>query len=87
MPAAPQVYYPAFDRAFFSLPSDVQARIQDRIDGLGLNLPTFAHYRMTASEDYRLRIGDYRVIYDFDPASNILYLWNLGHRRSVYRSR
>ena len=86
MAAAQQVYYPAFDRAFFSLPPDIQARIQDRIDALGLQLQNFSHYRLTGSEDYRLRVGDYRVIYNFDLSENILYLWNLGHRRSVYRS-
>jgi mRNA interferase RelE/StbE len=87
MPAAQQVYYPAFDGEFFSLPPEIQSRIQGRIDSLGLALSTFSHYRMTGSEDFRLRIGDYRVIYSFDLARNILYLWNLGHRRSVYRSR
>ena len=87
MAAAQQVYYPAFDRTFLSLPGDVQARIQERIDALGLQLQTFPHYRMTGSDDYRLRIGDYRVIYNFDLAKNILYLWNVGHRRDVYRER
>lgn len=66
MPAAQQVYYPAFDREFFALPPDIQSRLQHRIDQLGLRLETFPHYRMTGREDYRLRIGDYRLIYIFD---------------------
>jgi mRNA interferase RelE/StbE len=85
MPAAQQVYYPAFDREFFRLPPEIQGCIQERIDTLGLALGTFPHYRMTGSEDFRLRVGDYRVIYYFDLEKNILYLWNLGHRRSIYR--
>lgn len=87
MPAAQQVFFPAFDRTFFSLSSEIQVRIQNRLDFVGMNLPTFPHYRMTGCESYRLRIGDYRVIYEFDPANNILYLLNLGHRSTVYRSR
>jgi mRNA interferase RelE/StbE len=34
---------------------------------------------------YRLRVGDYRVIYDFDRSKGVLHLLEVGHRREVYR--
>ena len=34
---------------------------------------------------YRIRVGNYRVIYDFDRAKGILRLLSVGHRREVYR--
>jgi mRNA interferase RelE/StbE len=34
---------------------------------------------------YRLRVGDYRVVYDYDRSKGILYLLAVGHRREVYR--
>ncbi len=40
---------------------------------------------MTGCAEYRLRVGDYRVIYDFDAETDIIYLITLGHRREVYR--
>jgi mRNA interferase RelE/StbE len=40
---------------------------------------------MTGRGECRLRVGDYRVIYDFDAEKNELYLITLGHRREVYR--
>jgi len=40
---------------------------------------------MTGIECYRVRIGDYRVLYDFDLSKGTLYLLAVGHRREVYR--
>ncbi|MBM3838202.1 MAG: type II toxin-antitoxin system RelE/ParE family toxin [Verrucomicrobia bacterium] len=52
---------------------------------LGLMLDIHPHHRMKALDTYRLRVGDYRVIYDFDRAQGVLHLLAVGHRREVYR--
>ena len=48
-------------------------------------LEQFPHVRLQGRREFRLRVGDYRVIYEFDPARNELFLITLGHRREVYR--
>ena len=35
---------------------------------------------------YRLRVGDYRVIYDVIDAELIILVVGVGHRREIYRS-
>jgi mRNA-degrading endonuclease RelE of RelBE toxin-antitoxin system len=35
--------------------------------------------------EFRLRVGDYRVIYRFDLSKNIIYLITVSHRRKIYR--
>ena len=35
--------------------------------------------------EFRLRVGDYRIIYTFDVSRDELSLVTLGHRREVYR--
>jgi mRNA-degrading endonuclease RelE of RelBE toxin-antitoxin system len=40
---------------------------------------------MTGRAEFRLPVGDYRVIYDFDTKKNEIYLITLGNRREVYR--
>jgi mRNA interferase RelE/StbE len=40
---------------------------------------------MTGVDCYRLRVGDYRVIYDMDLSKGVLHLLAVGHRREVYR--
>ena len=34
---------------------------------------------------YRLRIGDYRVLFVTDPDNKIIFVYTLDHRKDVYR--
>jgi len=83
--AALQIYYTPFDAVFFKLPPAVQSRIEAKIDEMGLRLSSFPHYHLTGSNRYRLRVGDYRVIYTFDAEQGVIHLLAVGHRREIYR--
>ena len=85
MSAALQIYSRDFDADFFKLPAAIQARIQSAIDQLGSQLATYSHHRMKGMEAFRIRVGDYRVIYNFDRSKGVLHLLAVGHRREVYR--
>ena len=85
MSAPLQVYYSGFDTAFFKLPLPIQRRIEAKIDEMGLRLSQFPHHRLTGSNRYRLRVGDYRIIYTFDLTPGIIHLLAVGHRREIYR--
>ena len=71
--AATRIAAREFDDDFFRLPQTVQALVQTKIDSMSLRLATFLHYRMTGSDKYRLRVGDYRVIYRFDAIRGEIY--------------
>jgi len=83
--AATQVASRQFDEDFFKLPVTIHERVQRRLDAMSFRLETFPHYRMTNSDKYRLRVGDYRIIYRFDLTRGEIYLVAIGHRREVYR--
>ncbi|MHB8520597.1 MAG: type II toxin-antitoxin system RelE family toxin [Limisphaerales bacterium] len=72
-------------RRFFPAASTDSALVQKKIDSMSLRLATFPHYRMTGSDKYRLRVGDYRVVYRFDSVRGEVYLLAIGHRREIYR--
>lgn len=36
---------------------------------------------------YRLRVGDYRILYEMHDARLVLIVIRIGHRREVYRGR
>ena len=83
--AATQIVSREYDHDFSRLPPEIQAHVQRKIDSIGLRLATFQHYRMTSSDKYRVRVGDYRVIYRFDSGRGEIYLVAIGHRREIYR--
>jgi mRNA interferase RelE/StbE len=83
---AQQIFAQEFDADYFRLPKRVQELIERKIDEMGARLADFSHTRLKgASGNYRLRVGDYRVIYDFDLARNVIVLKLVGHRREIYR--
>ena len=42
---------------------------------------------LTGYEDrYRLRVGDYRVIYDVTEKELVILIVGVGHRREIYRA-
>jgi mRNA interferase RelE/StbE len=84
--AAIQIASREFDGDFLRMPPAIQAQIQRKIDAMGLRLGTFPHHRMVGSDNFRLRIGDYRIIYRFDAAKGEIYLVAIGHRREIYRA-
>ena len=63
----------------------MRVRILEKIRELGRRLEDFPHQRLQGREEYRLRVGDYRIIYRFNAATNELLLVTVGHRRDVYR--
>ncbi len=85
MSRALQIYYSAFDAVFLGLPVQARQRIETALDDMGRQLSAYPHYRMTGGNRYRLRVGDYRVIYAFDSARNEIHLLAVGHRREIYR--
>ena len=52
---------------------------------MGLRLKTFPHHRLKGHNRYRLRVGDYRIIYTFDAEQNIIHLLGVGNRKEIYR--
>lgn len=34
---------------------------------------------------YRIRVGDYRILYDVDESAKAVVILHIGHRRDIYR--
>jgi mRNA interferase RelE/StbE len=85
MSRALQIYYTSFDEVFLNLPDHIRHRIEAAIDDMGRHLADYPHYRMSGGNRFRLRVGDYRIIYTFDTVRNEIHLLAVGHRREIYR--
>lgn len=40
--------------------------------------------KLTGEDGYRLRIGDYRVLYRVDDAAKRIYIYRIKHRKDAY---
>jgi len=73
-------------REFKRLERAVQRRIATHIDGLASNpFPAGAKKLRGSPDHYRIRVGDYRVIYRVDGKRVTVLILKIGHRRDVYR--
>lgn len=79
------LFDPGALREFDKLPKPQQRRIADLIDGLAENPRPQGAEKMTDVEAYKLRVGDYRVIYAVKAKALIVLIVKIGNRRDVYK--
>jgi len=76
---------PSADRALSKLARDVQARILDKLEQLAANPFPAGVEKMQEEPGYRVRVGDYRIVYDVLHHELIVFVIRIGHRREIYR--
>jgi mRNA interferase RelE/StbE len=64
-------------------------RILNKLKWLAANYDTVPHEALTGEFRglFKLRIGDYRVIYAVDVTGYLIIVHLIGHRRSIYARR
>ena len=67
-----------------SLDKAVARRIMDKVDST-INNPHRFFKRLTAKSEYKLRVGDYRIIAEISDKEHRILIRALGHRRDVYK--
>jgi mRNA interferase RelE/StbE len=68
------------------LPVEVIARIVKAVEGLSANpFPAGLVKLAGALTTYRIRIGDYRVVYSVDESVLVVEIVRVRHRKDVYR--
>ena len=67
----------------YELDNFISQRIAKKINELSIN-PFFNDVkRLKGIHGYRLRIGDYRVIFDIEGDS--IFILKIGHRKNIYK--
>ena len=83
MAAALQIWSPTFSKSFDASPFSIREDVQRKIDEMGFRLEIFPHQRLQGRPEFKLRAGDYRVLYEFDAKLGRIYLHYVGHRREI----
>jgi mRNA interferase RelE/StbE len=79
----------AATRELAALDRQVASRIAKRVQWLAENIDAIKPLPLSGelSRFYKLRVGDYRVLYEILSAERILVIHAIGHRREIYRPR
>ena len=79
-------FSPDAARELRALPARVQRRISDRADALARNpFPPGSRKLVGQTSGHRIRVGDYRELYELPEDSRVVFVVKVGHRRDVYR--
>jgi len=68
-----------------SIPKNDLRRIIERIESLAANPWPLGCEKLSGQEKYRLRQGNYRIIYSIQDTQLTVWVVKVGHRREVYR--
>lgn len=77
-------------RSLERLPADTRRRVTRALRGLEINPRPRGATRLVAQDNWpvwRIRVGDYRVLYEMRDEALVVLVIRIGHRREVYRER
>ena len=77
--------HPEAVRAFRRLRGAVRDRIETAIDGLAADPRPRGAAKLAGRDGFRIRMGDYRIVYAVDDAERLVLVARIAHRREVYR--
>jgi mRNA interferase RelE/StbE len=81
------IFKASVDKDLTNLPKNLVARVWQRFELLKQQPFPRQALKLEGSEGlYRLRVGDYRIIYGVDVLSKEVVIHYVRHRREVYRS-
>jgi len=68
------------------VPAKDLRKLVKRIQTLSANPRPHGPQKLSSREQYRLRQGDYRIVYSIDDRRVLIDIVKIGHRRDIYRS-
>ena len=60
-------------------------QIKNKIISLASNPRPSGSLKLTAEEGYRIRSGNYRILYRIDDKNRMIYIYRIKHRKESYR--
>lgn len=78
---------PAAERDSQKLPTTIRSRVFTTLFALEQDPRPQGVVKLTGSPDRRrLRVGDYRILFEIDDPAQTVLILRIAHRRDVYRS-
>ncbi len=80
------IYAKSVEKDLKKVASSSLPKIRRRIEELERfpNISQIKHLTNHPLADYRLRVGNYRILFDVDWKKQEIYILKIGHRKEVY---
>lgn len=73
-------------KALAKLPRRDSERIVTAVRSLELDPRPTGAKKLTGAPGWRIRVGDYRIVYTINDGELVVIVIKIGHRREIYRS-
>lgn len=77
-----------FTDSLINLPTALISKVKNKTNWLSANAEILNHQMLKGDEFkniFKLRIGDYRFLYDLDRANKTITFIKIGHRKDIYK--
>ena len=78
-------YAPAAAKQLRKFDREIYVRIRPVIDALANDPRPSGCTMLTVEKRYRIRVGDFRIVYEIHDSRLLVLVVRIGHRSSVYR--
>ena len=78
-------YAPAAAKQLRKFDREIYVRIRPVIDALADNPRPSGCTMLTVEKRYRIRVGDFRIVYEIHDLKLLVLVVRIGHRSNVYR--
>ncbi|MGJ9425951.1 type II toxin-antitoxin system RelE/ParE family toxin [Nesterenkonia halotolerans] len=86
MPLYSITYKPSAAKAFRKVHPSDRLRIKEAIEQLAQNPRPPGYIQLSGGAgECRIRVGQYRVVYDIEDDELVVLVLRVGHRREIYR--
>ena len=72
-------------KEFLDLPPETARKVLEAFESLRTDPRHRQSIKLSGGQSYRLRIGDYRLLYEIDDPEKKVTVYRIKHRREVYR--
>jgi len=79
-------FKPSAQKELSKLPDSVYKRAKKKILALADEPRPPGVKKLTGREGWRVRVGDWRIVYEIDDDSRIVRIMAIGHRGKIYRN-
>jgi len=72
-------------KQIMKLDKQIIPAIKSAIASLADNPRPYGYKKLKGEEAFRIRVGDYRIIYEIDDGKIIITVVSVGHRKDIYK--